>query len=77
MQPNINMSFPRLTIALENQDKVTEVGPLHYLVQSRSDPNKYYSVDLRLKECDCEDSYYRKVKCWHVRAAEAKAGIYG
>lgn len=77
MEPNFNMAIPRLDTALKNQDKVTEVGPMHFLVQSRTDANKFYSIDLRTGDCSCPDATYRGVKCWHIRAAEAKAGIYG
>ena len=71
------MSFPRLESGFKMQDNVTKVSDMIYLVESRSRPGKFYSIDLRLGDCTCEDYSYNKVnKCAHIRAAEIKAGIY-
>lgn len=77
MNPNINMDFPRLESGFKIMDKVTKVSDMHYLVESSKDSNKYYTVDLRLNECNCPDFTYRNIKCKHLRAVEAKAEIYG
>jgi uncharacterized Zn finger protein len=57
--------------------KIIEVSELHYLVQSSENKRDFYTVDLRLRECNCPDAVYRGIPCKHVRAVEAKAKIYG
>lgn len=69
------MSQPRLSSGFKMQDNVTMVGNLRAVVKSQNSDNQY-SVDLRTSECECPDFQFRGVKCKHIRAAEAKAGMY-
>lgn len=72
----VNMNWSRIDSGMNIVDLVTIVGPTRGLVQSSSDKNKFYSVDLRTQECNCPDFNYRHVKCKHLRAVEAKIGVY-
>lgn len=50
---------------------VIEVDPGQYLVQSQTDEDTWYHVDIALgvAECDCPDATHREVVCKHARAA--------
>lgn len=69
------MSQPRLESGFKMLDNVSMVGNLRAVVKS-SNSDKLYSVDIRTGECECPDFSFRGVKCKHIRAAEAKAGMY-
>jgi hypothetical protein len=73
-QPNnmeYNMAIPRPDKALKNLDKVTQVEPDTFLVQSTSRPNLYYTINREKLECQCEDTTFNQQhNCWHVRAVK-------
>ncbi len=38
-------------------------------VQSATDKNVFYNVNIKKDTCDCPDQTHRKLRCWHIRAS--------
>ena len=66
----INQSQPRLEKAFKNLDRVCNVSQGKFYVQSDSRPDKFYEIFDDVLTCQCEDSSFNNVKCWHLYAVE-------
>ena len=65
-----NTSQPRLEKAIKLINNVCPAEPGKFYVQSDSNPRKFYEIYSNIKECGCEDSSFRGIKCWHLYAVE-------
>lgn len=45
-------------------------------VQSQSDPDKTYTVDLEAKSCTCPDHRYRNTTCKHMAKCANLIGMF-
>lgn len=73
MEKLCNTSIPRLEKAIKLIDNVCSVSPGKFYVESDSEPNKYYEIYEGVLQCQCEDSSFRHLKCWHLYAVELYA----
>ena len=73
MEFNHNTAIPRLEKAIKLIGNVCSVSPGKFYVQSDSRPDKFYEIFDGILKCECEDSSYNHVKCWHLYAVELYA----
>jgi len=47
--------------------KIKHVKGDHFIVESRTEPGKFYDVYVYRRQCSCEGNFVWKKLCWHIR----------